>query len=220
MLDRLSRERELETKNERLDEFASVVSHDLRNPLNVASGRLALAREEDESEDLQIVARALERSQTLIDDLRLLARSGSTIGSSEPIDLADLSEQCWQTIETSEASLCCVSTLRFVGDRSRVRQLVENLFRNAIEHGGDRVTITVGDLEDGFFIQDDGAGIPVDDLDSVFEAGYTTTAEGTGFGLNIVERIAGAHNWETRVCFSPSGGARFEFTNVTTHAPA
>lgn len=216
VLDRLSRERELEMKNERLDEFASVVSHDLRNPLNVASGRLELAREDFDSEDLQIVARALERSHTLIDDLRMLARSGSTIGSSEAIDLANLSEQCWQTIETSEATLSCDSTLRFVGDRSRVRQLVENLFRNAIEHGGDSVTITVGDLDDGFFIQDNGAGIPVEDKDSVFEAGYTTTAEGTGFGLNIAEQIAEAHDWETCVCSSPSGGARFEFTNVTS----
>jgi len=214
VLDRLSQEQELEAQNERLDEFTSVVSHDLRNPLNVAGGRLALAREEHDSEHLAIVARALERSQSLITDLRTLARTGSTIGTTDPINLTELSKECWQTIESRDATLRCDTTLRFEGDRSRVRQVLENLFQNAIEHGGD--TVTVGALDDGFYIQDDGPGIPSDKQDSVFDAGYTTTSEGTGFGLNIVAQVAAAHDWTIQVCDNPLGGARFEFINVTT----
>lgn len=215
VLDRLSREQELESKNERLDEFASVVSHDLRNPLNVARGRLELAREEHDSDHLEVVARALQRSQNLIEDLRTLTRTGSIIGPPESIDLSELSEQCWKTIATQDASLERATTRRIEGDRSRIRQLIENLFRNAIKHGGDNVTIRIGDLPDGFYIEDDGTGIPVEERETIFEAGYTTTTAGTGFGLNIVEQIAIAHDWDIQVRESSSGGARFEFTNVT-----
>jgi len=85
---RKRRERELERRNERLDEFASIVSHDLRNPLNVAAGRLELAREEHDSDHLEAVARAHDRMATLIDDLLTLAREGVDVESLEPVDLA------------------------------------------------------------------------------------------------------------------------------------
>jgi len=78
----------------------------------------------------------------------------------------------------------------------------------------DAVTITVGDLSDGFYLEDDGPGIPESEHDTVFDAGYTTSEDGTGFGLSIVERVAEAHGWEIRVGESEAGGARFEVTGV------
>ncbi|MFB6256436.1 MAG: ATP-binding protein [Haloplanus sp.] len=75
-------------------------------------------------------------------------------------------------------------------------------------------TVTVGDLSDGFFVADDGPGIPASERDSVFDTGYTTTDAGTGLGLDIVEEIASAHDWEVTVADSVDGGARFEFTGV------
>ncbi|KPN29215.1 sensory histidine kinase AtoS [Halolamina pelagica] len=95
-----------------------------------------------------------------------------------------------------------------------MKQLLENLIRNAVEHGGSDVTVTIGDLVDGFYVADDGPGIPEPDRANVFEAGYSTTQDGTGFGLNIVHEIASAHGWDVRVRDADGGGARFEFTDV------
>jgi signal transduction histidine kinase len=85
---------------------------------------------------------------------------------------------------------------------------------DSVEHGGPDVTITVGDLADGFYVTDDGPGIPEDDRELVFESGYSTASDGTGFGLSIVERLASAHGWEVRVTDAADGGARFEITGV------
>jgi signal transduction histidine kinase len=76
------------------------------------------------------------------------------------------------------------------------------------------VTVTVGDLDRGFYIEDDGPGIPETDREKVFEAGHTTSADGTGFGLSIVKEIVEAHDWEIRITDGTDGGARFEVTGV------
>jgi len=214
--ERKDRERELQQKNERLDEFASVVSHDLRNPLNIAQGRLELAHEECDSEHLDAAANAIDRSQTLIEDLLTLAREGARVGEVTPVDLATVTEECWRTVETEDATLVLETEQQIRADRSRLRELLENLSRNAVEHGGENVTVTVADRDDGFYIADDGPGIPGDEQDRVFKAGYSTATDGTGFGLNIVREIADAHGWNVRTTASEDGGARFDFTGVTT----
>lgn len=61
---------------------------------------------------------------------------------------------------------------------------------------------------------DDGTGIPSAEQEKVFEAGYSTAENGTGFGLNIVQEIIKAHGWEISVTASEDGGARFEVSNV------
>jgi len=216
--------RELERQTERLDRFASVVAHDLRNPLNVAEGRLDLLREEMERNDptgteaaestehLEAAADALDRMETLIDDLLTLARQGQDIDEVEAVAIGDLASDCWTTVESQDASLAVQSSPTIDADPDRVRQLLENLFRNGIEHGGEDVTITVGALEsaDGFFVEDDGPGIPEEDRDEVFEAGMTTNTDGTGFGLAIVSEIVEAHGWSIAVTAASNGGARFE----------
>ncbi|WP_311171309.1 sensor histidine kinase [Halobellus ordinarius] len=212
---RLKRANEdLAAKNEQLDQFLSVVSHDLRNPLNVAEGRLELAAEECDSEHLEPIDRSLDRMDTLIDDLLTLARQGEEIEEIEPVDLATVSERCWDNVATADASLVVDADRTIEADRSRLQQLLENLFRNAIEHGGDDVRITVGELADGFYVADDGPGISQDKRGDVFESGYTTASDGTGFGLAIVAEIVGAHGWEVDVTESDEGGARFEITGV------
>lgn len=105
-------------------------------------------------------------------------------------------------------------TAGILADRSRLRQLLENLFRNAVEHGGDDVTVTVGELDHGFYVEDDGPGIPEEDREEVFETGYSTSDEGTGLGLCIVKEIIEAHDWEIRVIEGTDGGVRFEITGV------
>lgn len=208
------REQELRRRNERLDEFTSIVSHDLRNPLNVAEGRLVLAREDCESQHLDEVDRALDRMDALIEDLLTLAREGETVTDLEPIDLTATVEGCWTNVDTRDATLVTDIDQTIRADESRLKQVFENLVRNAVEHGGEEVTVTVGELDDGFYVEDDGPGIPKQERDDVFDAGYTTTDEGTGFGLGIVEQVVDAHNWEIHITEGSDGGARFEIMGV------
>ncbi len=208
------RQKQIERQNERLEAFTSVVSHDLRNPLNVASGNLTLARENEGEIHLEKADQALHRMETLIDDLLLLAHSGTKITDPEPVDLESVATDAWETVDTHQATLTLQAERTIAADRSRLHQLIENLLRNAVEHGGETVTITIGDQEEGFHLSDDGPGIPVADRAKIFDTGYSTRDGGTGFGLNIVREIVDAHGWDIRVTESAEGGARFEVTDV------
>jgi len=147
------RSAELERQNDRLEEFASVVSHDLRNPLNVAQGRVDLARHECDSDHLEAAARAHDRMEALISDLLALARQGESVNEPDAVRLAAVVNNCWGNVETADADLSVETDLRVRADESRLRQLFENLIRNAIEHGGDEAAVRVGETADadGFF---------------------------------------------------------------------
>ena len=213
-LDRLVRERDLELQSRRLDEFASLVSHDLRNPLNVAQGRLELARQDHTSDHLEIVASAHDRMNDLIDDLLTLARQGERVRNPEPVALVPCLTRCWATVATGPATLELDVDRTIRADESRLRQVFENLFRNAVEHGPADVTVRVGELPDGFYVEDDGPGIPESERERVTEPGYSTAGDGTGIGLAIVMEVVDAHGWEVRITDGTSGGARFEMTGV------
>ena len=215
------REAEVARERDRLEEFASLVSHDLRSPLNVAAGNLEIVSERlaDESvdvEELGAVERSLDRMDALIEDLLALARQGSGIDETEPVPLADLAAECWETVDTESATLAVETDAVVEADRSRLRQALENLFGNAVEHVGETVTVTVGALPDGdgFYVEDDGPGIDPADREEVFEAGVTTDPDGTGFGLKIVAEVADAHGWTVELVDGEGGGARFEFRGV------
>lgn len=207
---------ELERQNDRLEQFASVVSHDLRNPLNVAKLRTDLAQQECNSDHLDQVNTAHDRMERLINDLLALARQGQPIDDPVQVVLSTVTMQAWEVVETETATLQFKADLTFEADEDRLQQLLENLFRNAIKHGGNDVTVTVGSISEpsGFYVADDGQGIPEADRETVFEFGYSTNDEGTGFGLAIVREIATAHDWDTSVTDNDGGGTRFEITRV------
>ena len=210
--ERVNRKRELKRQNQRLDEFASIVAHDLRNPLSVARGRLEMGRETGDDEHFEAIAGAHDRMNQLIEDILMLAREGRTVIEADECLLAAVAGRAWSLVETGDATLEFEGVTRITASEGRLCELFENLFRNAIEHGGEDVSVRVGPLDDsGFYVADDGLGIPPDDREEVFETNYTTADEGTGFGLAIVTQIADAHDWETRVTESDRGGARFEF---------
>ncbi len=213
--ERRKRERELERQNERLEEFAHIASHDLRNPINVAAGRLELARAECDSDHLDHLGDALDRMETLIDDTLTMATEGQTVTAVETVDLGEFAINCWDAVPDDDATLAVRDDLTIEADPDRLARLLENLFRNAAEHAGPAVSVRLGSLPDGFYVADDGPGIPEADRDEIFEAGTTTADDGTGFGLAIVEEIVQAHGWTVRVEESEAGGARFEITGVT-----
>ncbi|SHG93974.1 GAF domain-containing protein [Halobaculum gomorrense] len=218
-LDRVERERELRRRNEHLDEFAGLISHDLRNPLNVAQGRVELAREETDSDHLDPAARSINRALSLLEESLAFAREGRDEADFEPVNLATAAVESWSHLDTGDAELAVETTRTVTADASRLKQVLENLIGNAVKHGGDGVTVTVGDLPTGFYVADDGPGIPPDSRGDVFEVGYSSDDGSTGYGLYIVSRIVDAHGWEIAVVDADAadgtdGGVRFEITGV------
>jgi PAS domain S-box-containing protein len=213
-LTRLEAEATIRRERDRLDEFASILSHDLRNPLSVVAGRVELAQTTGDVDHLEPVAHALTRIERLIEDTLTLAREGDAVGETESVPLRAVATQAWHTVRTEAASLEIESSRDLDADRGRLVQVFENLFRNAVEHGGDAVTVRVGTNENGFYIEDTGPGIPEDDRAEIFVSGYTTNQEGTGFGLSIVKRIIEAHGWDIDVTTGTDGGARFEISGL------
>ncbi|WP_436912036.1 response regulator [Halosimplex marinum] len=266
---------ELERKNERLEEFTSVVSHDLRNPLTVLNGAIEAAEETCDPEQFDRCRDAVDRMDAMIENLLALSRQGESISDPEPVDLAEAAARAWGAVET-DAERLAVETDRTVrADPERLARLLENLFRNAVEHGstspqsqapedavehgstgpasqaqqdavehgstsprsqtpedavehasadradgdaasGDGLVVRVGDVDGGFSVADNGSGIPEDVRENVFDSGFSTRADNTGFGLAIVDRIAEAHGWTVAATESEDGGARFEITGVET----
>ena len=224
--ERREREATLRRQNDRLDEFSAIVSHDLRNPLSVAEGYLELAHETGEEAHLDRVGDALDRMDELVTGLLSLAREGRTVGETRTESLAALATDAWESVETGDAVLVVESDLTCEVDPNRLRELFENLFRNAVEHGTTAgqpapddapLTVRVGDMEfrsadeSGFYVEDDGVGFDDEALDRLFESGYTTAPDGTGLGLAITRHIAEAHGWAVRAMSGEDGGARFEF---------
>ncbi|WP_121821175.1 sensor histidine kinase [Halostella salina] len=208
--------RDLTAERDRLDEFASVVSHDLRNPLEVANVRLDAAERTGESVHFRKVERAHDRMERIVEDVLTLARQGQVIDDVEPVDLASVARDAWNSVATDEATLSLRTDSTVDADPERLQELLENLFRNAVVHVGDDVTVRVGDTNGGFYVADDGPGIADETRESVFEPGVSSRREGTGLGLSIVERIADAHGWTVSLADGGSslGGARFEFDGV------
>jgi signal transduction histidine kinase len=204
----------LRRQNERLEEFTSVVSHDLRNPLSVARGRTELAREDhtDAETHLDAATAALDDMESLIQDLLALAKQGQTVGETERVSAEAIAGDAWRNLGTIGATFE-IEEFELDADPDRLRQLLENLFGNAAVHADDEPAVRLGPLPDGagFFVEDDGPGIDLDARDRIFDIGYTDHEDGTGFGLSIVRRIADAHGWSVRATESGSGGARFEF---------
>jgi PAS domain S-box-containing protein len=204
----------LRRQNSRLDRLASVVSHDLRNPLNVASGRLELIREERDGEDLAAVGEALDRMSRMIDELQTLTLSQRHAENTTTVPIARRARTAWETTETAggELDVLLDDDVEHEADPELLDHVFENLFRNAVVHNRAPVTVTVGALAErrGFYVADDGTGIPPEHADDVFEYGYTAGGEGTGFGLGIVTEFVEAHGWAVAVTESDGGGARFE----------
>jgi signal transduction histidine kinase len=155
-----------------------------------------------------------ERMDDLNSDLLSLARQGKTTGERTEVDPTEVATDAWESIDAGSARLEVAAAGHVHADEGRLSELFENLYRNAIEHGGGDVTVRVGGLpdRDGFFIEDDGPGIPEEDRENALEHGYTTADDGTGLGLTIVDSIVEAHGWSLDIRESTEGGARFEIT--------
>ena len=223
-----------------IDQVSSVITHDLRNPLDVAKAHLRAAEETGDADHFQSVANAHDRMEQIIRDVLTLTRDDIVIQPSEQVAVETAAVDAWKSIDTEHVELIVSETLPIVtADPDRLRRLFENLFRNSVEHtvpdnqsgfeqntespneqslssqenkGAEDVTVTVQPFEEGFYVADNGPGIPPTERNIVFNPGYSTQSGGTGLGLAIVKQIVEAHDWKITLTTADCGGAKFEIS--------
>jgi two-component system OmpR family sensor kinase len=201
--------------HDRVTEAASTLSHDGKNYLTIIQGRVELARTDPRPEHFDAIERGCQRLAELIEDTRLLLETGSQATDLEAVQLHDVVQEAWKVEQSADAALWIAPLGTVVAERSRLCQILENLFRNAVTHAGPDVTLKVGMLseEQGFFVEDDGPGIEPNERESIFKFAYAESEE-SGIGLNIVQWIATAHEWDISIERGEMGGTRFEFSGV------
>lgn len=221
--DRKEYEQKLERSNERLEEFAQFLSHDIRNYLTIAAGHLDIARQEHEDDDhLATVERALDRIDELTDDVLTLADLDSESLETEVVALAELAEACWtsEDLDDEAAELVVEANAPIQVSRQQFRLVFENLFRNAVEHTDTHPEVRVGVLTDGsgIYVEDNGQGIDPEEAEAIFDFGHTSG--GTGLGLTLVRQVVRLHGGDISVTNGDTSGARFEIELSDSDAPA
>ncbi|WP_199712283.1 MULTISPECIES: GAF domain-containing sensor histidine kinase [unclassified Halorubrum] len=221
-LERQKHYAELREQNERLDEFAGIVAHDLRNPLSGAIGFTELAQEHvsgQAAEFLDRVRGALDRMESMIAECLMLAKEGTDVGERTRVDLDEVVREAWDTVRTRNATLSVdvASDAAILADEMRLRRLFENLFRNCVEHGGPDVAVTVTGDDEGFAVADDGPGLP-EDVERALTAADAENIKSFGLGLLVVQRVVSGHGWDLAVDSGPDG-TRFAVRDVNAAEP-
>ena len=224
---------QLEASNAELERFTYTVSHDLRNPLVTIKGFLGMlekdlreGRRDRISGDFQRISNAADKMHILLTDLLELSRIGRIINPPEEVDLVQLTREALETLDAqirSRSARVNVSpNLPIVhGDRTRLREVLENLIDNAIKYTGDRSdpVIEIGaqnrEGEQVVFVKDNGMGIDPKyhaKIFGLFEK-LNPAIEGTGIGLALIKRIIETHGGRIWVESDGVGkGSMFCFT--------
>ncbi|MFC6721676.1 sensor histidine kinase [Halobacteriaceae archaeon SHR40] len=200
---------ELDRERRRLEELRELVSHDLGNPLNLAAGRLDLVKMECDSEHIEHVENGLQQIDELADEGTTFVTVGRGVSERDTLSLEEIGRDCWRYASTQRGTLD-IEAATIEADPERLRRILNELIGNTFAHTEGPVTVEIGHLENaaGFYVADDGAGIPEEDREYVFDRGYTTVSDRDGNGLAIVEEIVKAHGWAIHLADGP--GTRIE----------
>lgn len=207
---------ETDGRLDRAETLVRMLDHELRNELQTATLSLATARDAGDADAFDRLARSLDAMETALEAGRALA-STDGVSDTEPVDVGALAEAAWQSISAPRATLSVGETTEVAAHPALLERLFANLLANAVEHAGPAVIVRVGATPDGFYVEDDGPGIPAGKHRSVFDWGYTTSMDGLGVGLSVVQEIVDAHGWSLSLTEGREGGARFE---VSVSSPA
>jgi signal transduction histidine kinase len=218
------------------DDFMSMIAHELRNPLNSVYLQAQLRRKmlaSEKAPDPQAMLKMVERDERqirsmvrLLDDMLDVsrARTGRLAIVPAPFDLAASAQVVVEAIQHQasasgvQVTLAAPETLMLVGDEFRIEQVITNLLTNALRYGqGKPVAVTVGvraqEREAFVAVRDQGAGIPPQDQERIFEqferAAGSTAVPGLGLGLYIARQIAQAHQGRLEVRSTPGEGSEF-----------
>ena len=224
---------ELSRSNRELEEFAYVASHDLKSPLLVVTGFLELLQEtkHDQLDDdarmyVEAALRGAARMGQLIDDLLTFSRVGRNDHNRQSVDLMDIVGLLladWKHVITDARVVVQVGPLPSVlGDETLLRQVLENLFSNAVKFrrpGVDPIIEIMSEHRRGEWmisVSDNGIGVPAEHREAVFtmfsRLTQSTDRPGSGIGLAICHRVVQAHGGRLWVEDGNAGGARLCFT--------
>jgi|GEM_PF-1441026 len=213
----------------RLDQFERVLTTTFRDELQAAIDSLERARESNAVEtargtapeiegpgehppaQLADVADRLEVLERLLADTMTLARYTRTPTRRTSIDLPEFLRTVWADVDPATGSLAVETDQVLFADEEQLHCLLRNLFEVALQHGPADVTLTVDELEDGFYLERDGPPLPPEQRDALMEGQVDDDAESLGLAMTIVVGVADANGWDASVS---SGGRRFEFAGV------
>jgi two-component system, NtrC family, sensor histidine kinase HydH len=204
---------------------AAALAHEIRNPLGSISGSIQLLRvnsalSQEDQRLCAIIVREASRLNDLVTDMMNLARPqrpmlacvDAAATAREVVELAGQSgrgvSDVFVRYEGSERAL-------ITADAAQLRQLIWNLVRNAVQasSAGSEVTVTVSTdpdrAEAELCVRDQGVGLTEEAKDRIFDAFFTTRAQGTGVGLAVVKRIADDHGFSIAVESESGHGATF-----------
>lgn len=210
--ERKHREHRLQQRNDRFDDLAEVVAHDLQTPLATARGRLESV-EDGDHERVDRALAALDRVDDLREDIETVLRTRELVSETEPVDIESVTADAWESVETSgNASMEVVGEPHVGADPGACRRLLENLLANSVEHGDTDISVRIEPIDGGFSYEDDGPGIRPAIRDDVFMPGFSTKDETkSGVGMTSIEQIVEAHGWQIRIAEPEQlGGVRFE----------
>lgn len=226
-IERNQYKREFTRQTERIEEFAEVVSSDLRNQLNVIKGRNAILDDKYNDRQSELVDTAAEQIASIVDDSLEWVQKGKPITKTTEVDIQTLVNELWYLVADSGTELKAVDAFEVHANWSRLMELFENLIKNMIANNDQEITIRVGEIQhmytttrapsngpSGFYVECDGRSVPDVDSEKVFQPADVTRMDETGFKLSIVKQIAEAHGWDVTLTESFDDGVRFEFTGV------
>ncbi|WP_226042441.1 ATP-binding protein [Natrinema sp. DC36] len=223
---------QLETSNERLEQFAYAASHDLQEPLRMVSSYLRLIENradeeltEETEEFLEFAVDGADRMRGMINGLLAYSRVETQGEALEPVDLNEVVEDVRDDLEVriteSDADVDIEELPRVAGDEHQLRQVFQNVLSNAIEYSGNEPPrVHISATRNGSMwevsVRDEGIGIEPDEQDRIFEVFQRLQSRndhgGSGIGLALCERIVERHGGEIRVDSKPGEGATFSFT--------
>ena len=213
------RRRELARHNQQLEEFASALTHELRNVIQIIDSRLMLAREQTHQSDGAAVRESVERASEvtdrmsgLVDDFRSLARYGQTIEQLQQVQFVPAVQSSWKHAETGGMSLAVDGEGSIRADPGRLRQLLINAFEFA--RHTDAETVHVELLADGFAVATDGEP-PREDTAGYFEFGEAVPDAESGMKLPNVRAFARVHGWRVGIDETYREGTRIRVHGVT-----
>jgi light-regulated signal transduction histidine kinase (bacteriophytochrome) len=231
--ERREHQRQLEESNERLERFAYVASHDLQEPLRTISNYVELIAEEygedlddDAEQFIDVVTTGSERMQSMINGLLDYSRVTTRGDEFEPVDAeavaADVADDLTIMLDEEDGTMTWSDLPTVTADGDQLRQVVQNLVKNALEHsGGEPVEVEIRGRDVGdayrFAVADDGPGIEPNRQEKIFrifKSGkqYQTSSQAKGIGLAICDNIVQRHGGDIWVESEPGDGATFVFT--------
>ncbi len=202
--------------------FLNEVGHELRIPITIVQGHLELMGDdpEEQRETVELVTDELDRMNSLVADLLLLAKTEQPdFLQLRTVDVGQLTEEMFakaKALADREWRLEQAGTGNMVADRQRLTQAIMNLAQNAAKHTQDKDVIALGsEVSKGymrFWVRDTGSGIPLEEQARIFDRfvrGADRRSEGVGLGLSIVKAIAQGHSGRVELSSTPGEGSTF-----------